>query len=181
VLDNSNRVEEVWRKREIVEDFVRTRTDQVSNSVFPWLEARLNPPPMDILPCHTMPLPKDYIPNSWEASADHALVPHIPPVDYLLHPPDNLWAELRNDDLEWSEIILDGVEDVIYDELRRVYGDNPTIRPLLADREKLLRLYWTLAVDTRIEGVDRINSYSMQQTMQQCVEVGGRGILSFLM
>lgn len=165
--------EKNWKRREIIEKFLAERTGEVSTELFPWLEARLNPPPIDMLPCLTTALPDGYIPNSWEKTADHALIPHIPPIEYLLTPPNNLWQRPGNEvGKEWSDIIDIDVENVVYDELVRVYSSTPELQSLIGDRAKMLQLYWTWAMDTRIDGVDILKSYTSQHMLQRCVEEG---------
>lgn len=161
-----------YEKRKIVEEFVRTRTAETSSIIFPWLEGRLNAPPMDIIPSYTQHLPIDFVPNTWEVEADHAIIPHIPSREYLLNPPINLWQDPGEDDVIWDDIRTTGIEEIIFDEIGRIYGDDKEILELLSDRDHLMRIYWTWASDTRVDGVDINKSYQAQLMLQRCAEEG---------
>lgn len=161
-----------YKKRKIIEQFIRERTTEKSTIIFPWLEGRLNAPPMDFLPSHTQHLPTDFLPNTWEVKADHAIIPHIPSRDYLLNPPNNLWQDPGEDDVIWSDIKSSGIEEIVIEEIRRIYGEDEELVDLLNNHEQVVKLYWTWANDTRIDGVDINKSYLAQEMLQRCAEEG---------
>lgn len=169
--DPSNYFWETWYKErlDLIGDFVKKRTTESSTLVMPFLEKRLNSPPLDISPCALIELPKDFKRNQWEARADHALVPHLPQLDYLLNPPPNLW----DGDNSGSRSKLDGYDArIIVEEIRRVYGRESGMENLLNDPERLMQIYLTWASDTRVEGVEAIHAEVNQQVLQQIFNHG---------
>ena len=169
--DPSNYYWESWYKErlDLVEDFVKSRTTESSTLVMPFLEKRLNPPPLDISPCALTELPNDFKRNQWESRADHALVPHLPQLDYFLNPPPNLW----DGDSRGSRSALDGYDaGIIRDEIRKVYGRESGMEDLINDPERLMQIYLTWASDTRIEGVEAIHAEVNQQVLQQIFNHG---------
>lgn len=162
---------ETWYKErlDLIEDFVKVRTTESSTLVMPFLEKRLNPPPLDISPCALIELPKDFKRNQWESRADHALVPHLPQLDYLLNPPPNLW----DGDSSGSRSKLDGYDArIIVEEIRRVYGRESGMETLINDPERLMQIYLTWASDTRVEGVEAMHAEVSQQVLQQIFNHG---------
>lgn len=159
---------EEWYKKklEVIEKFARTRTSETSDLVMPFLEKRLNPLSFEIPPCTVIELPEDFVQNEWEQRADHALIPHLPPLDYLLYPPPNLW-DGDNGSASNESVVGNYAGRIIRDEIRRMYGDVAELEPLLGDPDMLMKIYYTWAEDGRIEGIDAHYAEINQQKLQQ--------------
>lgn len=159
-----------------LEQFVRYRTSETSTGFFSFLEKRLNPPPLDTFPCLTTELPSDFVRNEWEQRADHALIPHVPPLEYLLNPPPNLWNGKQ--ELETSIVGPHNsfIGRIICDVLQDSYSNVAELEPLFNDREKLLQIYYTWASDTRIEGREAWSVANSAHRLQTLFSKGGGSI-----
>ncbi len=114
--------EKIKKVYEIIEEFVRHRINKVPE--LPWLEERLNPPPMDMPPCMMVPLPKDYVAHERDQDAVVAMIPFAPPLDYIEQPPENLYGSDSDHDSSRYRLIMRILQKYGIQQLRNVAFDS---------------------------------------------------------
>jgi hypothetical protein len=119
---NSEYKEKIREIHIVIEEFVRHRTGKVPE--LPWLEERLNPPPMDMPPCLMVSLPDGYTAHERDQDAVVALVPFAPPLEYIQNPPENLYEKTSDRDPHRHDLALRILEEYGYDQLQNVAYEN---------------------------------------------------------
>lgn len=163
--DDQTYHDNLTERRNAIEKFVRTHTGR-SSEYMPAIEERLNPPPIDMPPCLMRPLPKDYNPTHQDSWADIALYPHIPPLEYLQNPPNNIYdpppLELRKDPIDFE---IDQMMREILDEAYLGNTDYESALEQIGGWEQIQNAVWTWAQDTRIDGMDTLRSATYESQL----------------
>ena len=157
--------------RSAVEELVRNRTGRSHD--YPWLQERLNPPPLDIPPCHSIPLDTEQKQglSSCEAKVQFGLVPYAPPREYFLHPP----KETMKPQTEVELLAVDMLKEFGLDQLENIASDDPYYEEALQrwkDPEKKLQIYATWAKDTAVDGADILRTSMHIQSLSQAFHTG---------